>query len=99
MVHCDCDCGQSDADALAGEILRYLRAHRHACDTTEGIARWWIKRQRLEDTQERVQAALNLLLADARVVARTSSSGVVLYQLGAPATDSPTNAAPKGEDG
>lgn len=82
-----CDCGKPDADALAGEILRYLRSHRQACDTTEGIARWWIKRQRLEDTLEQVQAALNLLVADARVVTRTSKTGLMLYELGPSADD------------
>jgi hypothetical protein len=76
-----CPCTERDADALAGEILRYLRGHRAASDTVEGIARWWIKRQRLEDTLERVQSALDLLVADARLVTRESPSGRVLYRL------------------
>lgn len=82
-----CDCGKPDADALAGEILRYLRSHRHASDTTEGIAHWWIKRQRLEDSLEHVQAALDLLVADDRLVARTSRAGLVVYELGASVDD------------
>jgi hypothetical protein len=76
-----CTCTGRDADALAGEILRYLQTHRHASDTVEGISRWWIKRQRLEDTLERVQSALDLLVADARVVTRESPSGRLLYRL------------------
>jgi hypothetical protein len=76
-----CPCTRGDADALAAEILRYLQAHRAASDTVEGIARWWIKRQRLEDTLERVQSALDLLVADARLVTRESPSGRVLYRL------------------
>lgn len=77
-----CDCGGApDARALADEILRYLHSHHRACDTPEGIARWWIKRQRLEDTVERVQAALDLLVADNRVVAQGSGGGPSLYRL------------------
>ncbi len=76
-----CTCTEPDAEALADEILRYLRGHRTASDTVEGISRWWIKRQRLEDTLERVQSALDLLVSDARVVSRKAPSGRVLYRL------------------
>lgn len=68
-------------DALAGEILRYLQTHQTASDTAEGIVRWWIKRQRLEDTLVRVQAALDRLVADAVVVPRLTPAGRTLYLL------------------
>ena len=92
-ILCHCDCRKPDADALAGEILRYLQSHHHASDTTEGIARWWIKRQRLEDTLAHVQAALDQLVADARVVARRSKAGRVVYALGPSAGDVEADAA------
>ena len=74
-----CTCGATDVDALADEILRYLRGHGHAADTPEGIARWWIKRQRLEDSLVRVQRALDLLVSRSLVDVRRTPAGVTRY--------------------
>ncbi len=68
-------------EALAAEILRYLRSHRHAADSVEGITRWWIKQQRLEETLELVQAALNHLLEHDHVEAKVTGSGCKVYSL------------------
>lgn len=76
-----CTCDACDLDALAGEILRYLREHRQAADTPEGIARWWIKRQRLEDSILRVQSALNLLVERSLVRSRANAAGARVYSL------------------
>ena len=76
-----CNCGEAELDRLAGEILRYLQTHSAASDTTEGIAQWWVKRQRLEDTLVRVQSALDKLVSDAMVDARQSRAGQTLYFL------------------
>lgn len=72
---------EAHVSALADEILRYLRAHRSASDTAEGIAQWWVKRQQLEDTLDRVEAALDRLVADALVERRITATGHVLYEL------------------
>lgn len=76
-----CTCAEEDVDALAREILRYLHTHRSASDTSEGIARWWVKRQRLEDTLTRVQSALDLLVAQSLVEPRPAPGGGILYLL------------------
>src|SRR6185369_16360824 len=39
---------------LKQEILRYVRAHTESAETPEGIARWWLARQRFEDAIEAV---------------------------------------------
>jgi hypothetical protein len=72
---------QSQVDRLAGEILRYLREHPHASDNAEGIAKWWIKRQRLEETLERVQQALDRLVARSLVEPHPSAGGGIRYAL------------------
>lgn len=71
----------ADAQALAAEILSYLESHEVAADTVEGIAHWWIKRQRIEETTARVQRALDLLVSEARLQSRLTPSGCTLYML------------------
>lgn len=74
-----CTCPEPDVDRLAGEILRYLQTHRGASDTTEGIAKWWIKRQRLEDARSQVQSALDQLVAQSLVERQMTPAGSTLY--------------------
>ncbi len=76
-----CACEERGLDALADEILRYLHSHSSAADTTEGIARWWINRQRIEDTVTRVQSALDRLVAEEQIEPRVIPGGETLYSL------------------
>lgn len=46
------------------QILQYLRECPQACDTLEGIAKWWVMRQRLNDTVDIVQKALERLKSE-----------------------------------
>jgi hypothetical protein len=71
----------SGVEDLAAEILQYLRSHGSAADTAEGIAQWWIKRQRLEESMDQVQLALNYLVDKARIKAKVTHSGSKLYML------------------
>ena len=53
-----------DADSwmdLTREILDYLSEHPDAADTAEGIALWWVKRQRYEASVKLVSLALEEL--------------------------------------
>ena len=54
-------------DDVATAILGYLEEHPHGMDTLEGIAEWWIARQRI-----RVNVA-----AVARVLERLTEGGAV----------------------
>ena len=54
-------------DDVAAAILGYLEEHPHGMDTLEGIAEWWIARQRV-----RVNVA-----AVARVLERLTEGGAV----------------------
>jgi hypothetical protein len=76
-----CTCEADEIDALARQILQYLRMHSSAADTPQGIARWWLQRQRFEEAVERVQTALDQLVASAQVEARNTPTGAVLYTL------------------
>ena len=48
---------------LSDEILSYLRAHPQAADTVDGIVEWWLPRQRHDEAVDRVQHALDELVA------------------------------------
>jgi hypothetical protein len=68
-------------DRLANEILRYLREHPQASDNVEGIAKWWIKRQRLEEALHQVQEALDRLVSRSQVEALPTAAGGTRYAL------------------
>ena len=64
---------------LRGAILRYLRAHPQAADTVAGIVAWWVPRHLHAEAVERVQAALDELVAQGWVEKITLIDGTVLY--------------------
>jgi hypothetical protein len=65
---------------VARQVVRYLDAHPDASDTVDGIARWWLARQRIEDAKEIVRAALELLVDRGVLQARTLPGGVTLFE-------------------
>jgi hypothetical protein len=64
---------------LRGAILRYLRAHPQAADTMAGIVEWWLPQYLHAEAVERVQAALDELVAQGWVDKITLIEGTVLY--------------------
>ena len=52
-----------DVSTVAMEILDYLQQHPHASDTLVGIARWWLRRQRIETMTKTVKKALDELMS------------------------------------
>ena len=49
---------EGEAQTVAADIVRYLRAHPGAADTLEGVARWWLPQQPSERVMERAMAML-----------------------------------------
>ena len=67
---------------VAREIEDYLRAHPQAADSLEGIATWWVSRQRIQDEVEVVQAALvELSRAGVLLEALDPMGGQPIYRL------------------
>jgi Fe2+ or Zn2+ uptake regulation protein len=93
------DAQDKQVDRLAAEILRYLRGHPHASDSVEGIAQWWIKRQRLEETLDQVQQALDRLVARSLVQSHTSAAGGTRYSLRADRGSDPEQSGAREQGG
>lgn len=68
-----------DIAVIASQIDRYLKSHPNAADSAEGILRWWLARQRYEESIQKVEQALALLLRQGAVSKRTLVDGKVLY--------------------
>jgi len=73
------DTATCEIRAIAAKIARYLDRHPHASDTLEGVSRWWLLQQRYEETEEKVQRALNYLAEEGRVIKRTLPGGKVVF--------------------
>lgn len=67
-------------EEVAQVVSRYLLAHPDASDTLDGIARWWLSRQRQDDARELVGAALDLLVRRGVVERRMTADGVTLFR-------------------
>jgi hypothetical protein len=67
-------------EEVADLVSRYLLAHPNASDTLDGIARWWLSRQRQDDAKEIVQEALDLLVERGVVERRSMIDGVTLFR-------------------
>ena len=66
---------------VSAQILAYLRRHRRAQDTLEGIAEWWMLEQRIRHVITEVKEALAELVARGMVVERIGRDGRVHYCL------------------
>ncbi len=67
-------------DTIAEEIKRYLTTKPNASETVQGIAKWWLLEQRFNDSIEKVQSAVNLLVKAGILVIFQLSDGTVLYR-------------------
>lgn len=67
---------------LANEVLKYLEKHPESGDTLEGIATWWLRQQRIDESVELIHEVLNELKADGVVRERKTSQGRTVYFFG-----------------
>ena len=68
-----------EIEQIAQQLMQYLDLNAAAKDTREGIAKWWISRQRIEESLKAVDAALALLIARGEVVEITLADGTKVY--------------------
>lgn len=60
-------------------VLSYLGRHPQAADTLEGIANWWLPRQRYVTAQARIEAVLQQLVLQGELQVRQLPNGAALY--------------------
>lgn len=65
--------------SVADTVKRYFAAHPNAADSVEGITRWWLARQRFEETTEVVEQALEYLAAEGEIAKTVTREGKILY--------------------
>ena len=68
-----------EIEQVAEQLLRYLDLNPAAKDTKEGIAKWWIARQRIVESMKAVDAALVLLIERGDVLETTLADGTKVY--------------------
>lgn len=59
-------------ESVAQEIRSYVEGRRNVAETVEGVANWWLARQRFEDSLEIVRAALEYLVKEGVLKKRVS---------------------------
>lgn len=67
--------------ALEQQILEYLAAHPQACDTLEGVAKWWVMSQQIAETILAVRRALDRLKQRGLVEEQRCADGQTLYRV------------------
>ena len=70
---------QLEIEALAHRITCYLTAHPRAADTLEGITKWWLARQRYQESMTKVQKALDYLVKQQLISRIEGNTGHVIY--------------------
>lgn len=70
---------ETEVIRTAEEILAYLKRHPEAMDTLDGIVRWWIPRQRIEESVQTVHKALDYLVKKKQIARRFTVAGDAVY--------------------
>ncbi len=66
-------------EKLAREIISYLREHPHSGDSVEGISRWWVMRQRINESIYAVRQVLEHLQGAGLIHERRMADGRSVY--------------------
>jgi len=64
---------------VAYQIARYLEEHPNAADTLDGVAQWWLLRQRYQESRKTVETALAWLVEQGLVTKSTTAGGQEIY--------------------
>ena len=74
-----CNDEDQDVKAIAEEIKAYLKSRGHVADTIDGIAHWWVLRQRMHEERIKVERAVEYLCASDLISKHQLADGTVIY--------------------
>lgn len=72
--------GDPQEAELSQAVMRYLREHPHAMDTLEGIAQWWLPREKVRVEVSKLAQAIDRLVGDG-TLQRIGSGESARYRL------------------
>jgi len=72
---------ESTIQVVADDIERYLAAHPNAADSVEGIVKWWLTRQKLEESTQAALLALERLVHQGIIVKTVGVDSKPVYRL------------------
>ena len=75
----DGDTVSADIKEIANEIITYISDRKNAADTIDGIANWWVLRQRIYEERSRVEKAVSYLCSKGVLKEQILADGSVLY--------------------
>ena len=65
--------------AIANSIESYLKERKQAVDTLEGLVKWWLMRQKIEEEEAMVKRAVDYLLEQGKLKKRVLLDGTEIY--------------------
>ena len=72
------DANESDIEAAAKRVLRYLEQHPNAADTVEGVAVWWLGGNESDEWLSIVRCAIERLVNSGDVSQKTMPDGTTI---------------------
>ncbi len=65
---------------ISERIMKYLQARPHACDTLDGISRFWIEFERVDSSVDAVKKVLDILVERGVVIKIERNSDKPVYK-------------------
>lgn len=75
------DTGDEEIRLISEELMHYLTTHKNAADTFEGLAHWWIARQRIVEEEKKVRDAIISLCKQGIIIEKNLPGGAIVYAL------------------
>ncbi|MBP8132860.1 MAG: hypothetical protein KAY13_01185 [Zoogloea sp.] len=70
---------ENPVEQISRSIIRYLRTHPDACDTSSGILKWWLGTENQPASELEVRGALEYLLRAGKLLRTALAHGSELF--------------------
>jgi Fe2+ or Zn2+ uptake regulation protein len=66
---------------ISERIMKYLQERPHACDTLEGISRFWMEFERVDQSVDAVKNVLEILVEKGAVIKIERNGDMSIYKV------------------